>query len=436
MNSHRKMLTFITLLMMCVSLMAGCGKKQIQNQKAVPSTSIAAVKTPVYPKSISFNDYDNQMKTRNENQLDKNFIKSLDDFTYATSSRLLSDSSRNISYSPASLYMALSIAGTGAKNTTQDEIFSVLGTRGKGIDYISDQNKKLFNLLYSDNEIEKIKIANSVWLQKNRAFKKAFIDNTVNNFYASIFNIDFGDKSSSKLLSNWISENTNGVLSPQISTDKNQIMTILNTIYYKNEWTDKFDENNTKPDNFYPSDGSNVQCDFMNNTYIIHGFIKGEGFTASYLDLKNGDNMVFVLPDKGLSVKDLLSTPQKAASLFQFENMKSGKVIFQIPKFSCGNSLDLNDTLKDMGIKSAFEKNADFSGITDGIAFISNIKQQTHIAINEDGVEAAAFTKIDYEGSAMPKNEIAEMILNRPFIYAIESSNSRILFIGVVNNPA
>jgi len=422
--------------MMCVSLIAGCGKEQNQNQKAVTSTSNAAVKTAIYPKSISFNDYDNQMKNRDEDQLDKSFIKSLDDFTYISSSRLLSGSSRNISYSPTSLYMALSIAGTGAKNATQDEIFSVLGTRGKGIDYISGQNKKLFNLLYSDNEIKKLKIANSVWLQKNISFKKAFIDNTVNNFYASIFNIDFGDKNSSKLLSNWISENTNGVLSPQISTDKNQIMSILNTIYYKNEWTDKFDENKTKPDTFYPSDRLNVQCDFMNITYGAHGFIKGEGFTASYLDLKNGDRMLFVLPDKGVSVKSLLSTPQKAATLFQVKNMMSGKVIFQIPKFSYGNSLNLNDTLKGMGIKSAFEKNADFSGITDGIAFISNIKQQTHVAINEDGVEAAAFTKIDFAGSAMPKNEAAEMILNRPFIYAIESSDSRILFIGVVNNPA
>ena len=420
---------------MCVSLMNGCGKKQSQNQKAASSTNNAVAKAPVYPKSISFDDFDSQMKTRKENQLDKSFIKSLADFTYTSVSKLLSDSSKNISYSPTSLYMALSIAGTGAKNTTQDEIFSVLGTRGKGVDYISDQNKKLFNLLYSDNEIDKLKIANSVWLQKNLSFKKVFIDNTVNNFYASIFNIDFGDKNSSMLLSNWISENTNGVLAPQISTDKNQIMSILNTIYYKNQWIDRFDKNKTKPDTFYPSDGSKVKCDFMNNTFFSHGFIKGEGFTTSYLSLKNGDSMIFVLPDKGVSVNALLSTPEKAASLFQLKNMINGKVILQVPKFSYGNSLDLNDTLQAMGIKSAFKRDADFSGITDGTALISNIKQQTHIAINEDGVEAAAFTKLDYAGSTMPKNEVAEMILNRPFIYAIESSNGSILFIGVVNNP-
>ena len=144
---------------------------------------------------------------------------------------------------------------------------------------------------------------------------------------------------------------------------------------------------------------------------------------------------MFILPDKGMSVDNLLSTPEKTALLFNEKESKSGKVIFQIPKFSFGNSLDLNDTLKTLGVKSAFQPEADFSGITEDVAFISNIKQQTHIAIDEKGVEATAFTKIDYAGSAPPNENVAEMILDRPFIFAIKSYDDTILFIGVVNNP-
>lgn len=423
-----KKISFYAICIIMAASISAC------SSKAAPTNNVA-VKAPVYPQSISFDDLGSKIKNREKNQLDKNFIKALDDFSYTSASKLLSGSDKNISYSPTSLYMALSIAGTGAKNATQDEILSVLGTRGKGIDYLSDQNSKLFNLLYSDNKIGKLKIANSVWLQKNIAFKKAFLDNAVNNYYASLFNIDFSDKNSSKLMSKWISENTNGVLSPQCSTDKEQIMSILNTIYYTDEWVDKFDKDKTKSDTFYLSDGSKVQCDFMNNTFLIHGFTRGKGFTTSYLNLKNGGSMIFVLPDKGVSVDKLLSTSQNVESLFQNENRINGKVIFQVPKFTYGNSLELKDTLKSMGIKSAFNNTADFSGITDGTAFISNIKQQTHIAIDEKGVEAAAFTKLNYAGSSPPKNEVAEMILNRPFIFAIKS-NDRVLFIGVVNNPA
>jgi serine protease inhibitor len=408
-----------------------CNSKGTINSKAI--------KDPIYPQSTSFEDYDSQINIRRENELDKGFEKALNDFSYTSSAKLLSSATKNISYSPVSLYMALSIAGTGAKNSTQDEIFSALGASGKSVDYLSEQNSKLFRLLYSNNEIGKLKIANSLWLQKDIIFKNDFISKATESFYASLFNVDFSDKNSSKLMSNWISENTNGVLTPKIVLEKEQLMSILNTIYYKDEWIDRFDKDKTKPDTFYLSDGNEIKCDFMNSTYAVHGFTRSEGFTASSLSLKNNGSMIFVLPNKGVSLDSLLSAPEKISSLFQEGESITGKVIFQVPKFSYGSSLELKDTLSSMGIEAAFKKDADFAGIVDRTTsnspvFISNIKQQTHIAIDEKGVEAAAFTEILYSGSAPSKDEVAEMILNRPFIYAIKS-NGRILFIGVVNNP-
>jgi serpin B len=95
----------------------------------------------------------------------------------------------------------------------------------------------------------------------------------------------------------------------------------------------------------------------------------------------------------------------------------------------------MNDSLKLLGMKSAFDINADFTGITDGGAFISDVNQQTHITIDEKGVEAAAFTRIDFEGSEPPNDNLAEIILDRPFIFSIKSSTGTVLFVGIVNNP-
>lgn len=420
------------MLFLCTVILAvfsSCGNKAI-------STKNTDVENRANVNSSSLTNVSNQIANREKYQTDQNFNQAIDNFSFATTSKLFNSCDKNnISYSPVSLYMALSIAGTGSKNTTQDEIFYVLGTKGKDIDYISDQNSKLSNLLDFDDKIGKLKIANSIWVQKNIAINKTFNDNAVNKFNASLFNIDFGDKNSSKLISNWISKNTNGILSPNIDIDKEQIMTILNTIYYKNEWIDRFDKDKTKTDTFYLSNGSKIQCDFMNSTYSSHEFTRGSGFTASELNLKNGDSMIFVLPDQGISIESLVSTPEKVASIFNNKNNINGKVIFQVPKFSYGNSLKLNDILKSMGMQAAFKNSADFSGITNSTAFISSVKQQIHIGINEEGVQATAFTKIDYMGCARPKDEVAEMILNRPFIFAIKS-NDTILFIGIVNNPA
>ncbi len=107
---------------------------------------------------------------------------------------------------------------------------------------------------------------------------------------------------------------------------------------------------------------------------------------------------------------------------------------WKIPKFSYGSSMDLTEALKQSGIRKAFGRDADFSGISDDKPLtISSASQDVHISIDENGVEAAAFTEIAYAGAAMPQGR-ADMILNRPFLYAIRSQG-QLLFVGICKNP-
>jgi serpin B len=69
------------------------------------------------------------------------------------------------------------------------------------------------------------------------------------------------------------------------------------------------------------------------------------------------------------------------------------------------------------------------------MAYITDVIQETHIGIDEDGVEATAYTQVNFFG-AMPPNGRADMILDRPFIYGIITHDDTILFIGVCENPA
>ena len=59
--------------------------------------------------------------------------------------------------------------------------------------------------------------------------------------------------------------------------------------------------------------------------------------------------------------------------------------------------------------------------------------QEVHIGIDENGVEAAAFTEILWAGAALPQGR-AEMILNRPFLYAVKNKG-QILFVGICQDP-
>ncbi len=392
----------------------------------------------IYPKAYAFEDDNADRNIRQENPVADSFIAAIDDFSYKTGSLILKDTGENANYSPLSLYYALALATTGGENETEAELLTLLGVRDS--QELAEQSGNLYRLLYKDNEIGKLKIANSIWLDDDMdgeriEFKEDFVKGAVENFYASSHSVDFSDSKTGEAMAEWISRNTNDTLSPIIETDPEQILSIINTIYFYDEWIDRFDKSKTEEDIFYLSNGAEVKADFMNQTFGSAGFTKGHGFTRAGLSLKNAGQMLFILPDEGVSPYDLISSSEKMKETFEGGERFTGEVIWEIPKFSFATEFEMVDVLKDLGVNSAFNRDADFSGITDHMAFITNIRQETHIAIDEDGVEASAFTQIDYCGAAMPEGH-ADMILNRPFIYGITAENGSLLFVGICENPA
>ena len=393
--------------------------------------------TAEYPKGYSFNDYDARRKILDENPVEDKFYDSINNFSYKTASQLLKDKNENVMYSPLSLYYALAIATSGSKGETQSQLLKLLNVNDN--EFLSQQCSNFYRLLYKDNEYSKLKIANSLWLDNevdgNKVeFKNDFINNSKNNFYASMFSVDFSSNETGEIMKKWISDNTNGTLEYEFNPDPAQIMSIINTVYFYDEWVNKFDETKTKKDTFYISDKEKTECNFMNNELCSSSYTKGDGYLRSSIDLKNDGNMVFILPDEGVSVNQLLSSPEKINEIFNGGERKSGTVTWKIPKFSYGTSFDIKDSLQALGVTSPFSCDANFKGITDANAWISNIKQKTHIAIDENGVEASAYTEIMYAGAAFSEDK-AEMILNRPFIYGITANKGNLLFIGVCQNP-
>ncbi|RUS46527.1 serpin family protein [Cohnella sp. AR92] len=398
------------------------------------SPSEGALLDVVLPKAYAYDDFGAKQAAIDVNPVDDAFLKALDEFSYKTASQIVAGQSGNTNYSPLSLYYALAMAASGAEGETADELLSLLGVSDPST--LSKQSGNLYRQLYTDNAIAKLKIANSLWMNKKVSWKNKFIKNAAANFYTSSFSMDFSDKKTGEEMAKWVSEHTDGILKPEIEITQDQILSILNTVYFYDEWVNKFKEAETTEDAFYLSDGSTEHSNFMNAKYASADFAKGEGFTRSALSLKNDSRMVFILPDEGVSPQELLSSPEKAKAAFEGGQDGHGEVVWQIPKFRFGTKLDLKDALIRLGLTSAFEQNADFSGITDKRASLTGVRQETHIGIDENGVEASAFTEILYAGGAAPlSKDRAEMVLNRPFIYGITAPNGALLFIGICENP-
>ena len=401
--------------------------------------NINTIAKPIYPKKIGFEDFDEQVKRRED--IDENFLKELGKFSIKSSSLVLSRTNKDINslYSPISLYMALSMAAETANGETQEEILRVLNM--DSIDMVRSETGKLFRKLYYHNEIGKLSLGNSIWLNKDVRFNINTLDLLAKDYYASSFSLDFNDNESSKKISKWVSNQIGGKLKNRyddFSLNQDDVMTLVSTIYFYDEWVDRFNINDTKEDEFYLEDGNIVKSDFMNMKYGSHSFVGVDGYTVSHLNLKNNGRMIFILPDEGLSPFDIISDPQlldEAINSLSTDKRKMGEVIFKIPKFKFLSKLKLKDICEELGIKEIFQETSDFTSLSDTKPlFISDINQSSTISIDEKGVEATAYTKIDYAGAAQP-NGRAEMILNRPFIFAITDVEVSPLFIGIINNP-
>ena len=107
-----------------------------------------------------------------------------------------------------------------------------------------------------------------------------------------------------------------------------------------------------------------------------------------------------------------------------------------LPRFKLEYGVELKRPLKALGMRAAFGK-ADFSGIADLDLFISAVRQQAFVEVNEEGTEAAAVTGMALESSAaMNPAKPFQMIVDRPFLFLIEDQQTRmILFMGVVYDP-
>jgi serpin B len=405
----------------------------------IHGSNIYAIAEPEYPSKIGFDDIDEKRKRMED--IDEEFLEKLETFSLKSSSLVLSkgDNKKNRLYSPISLYMDLSMAAETADGDTQQEILQALDM---DINMMRDETGKLFRRLYFYNEIGKLNLGNSLWLNENIDFNEEMLDLLKEKYYAGSYNIDFSNKEDAKKISKWVSNQTGGKLGnsfDDFALNQDDVMTLINTIYFYDEWIDRFDAKNTKEGEFYLGDGSKVMTDFMNMEYGSHGFVDAKCYTASYLSLKNNNRMVFILPDDGKTPSDIISNPEilgEALDCFSSDDYKTGRVIFKIPKFNFSSKESVKEFCIDLGIKDAFkEETADFSNLSDiKPLFISDIMQNSTISIDEKGVEAAAYTEITYAGAAEPDG-IAEMILDRPFIFAITGIDASPLFVGIINNP-
>ncbi len=359
-----------------------------------------------------------------------------------TAALLCSENNENKVISPLNIYMALSILAEITADASQQQLLDALGA--DSLEALRLEAQNLWKKNYRDDGYMKSILANSLWLNDSIDFKENTINTVAENYYASVFRGTMGSESYNKLLNDWISEQTDGLLTPSIEMTPQTVMMIASTLLFNTKWTNEFNPKLTQKGIFRSADGDK-ECEFMRKEEAMMNYYWEDNFSAVNLPLDVGGRMWFILPDEDTSVNDIFSENAmweliSADSVIinnNSENSKYLRVNLSVPKFDISAKTDLKDTLKELSITNVFdEKTADFSPIAKNSEnlFIDKVTHEVRVKIDEEGVAAAAYTMLPLCGSSLPPDEIIDFVLDRPFAFVITLDESTPLFTGIVNN--
>lgn len=336
----------------------------------------------------------------------------------------------NITVSPLSVSIALGMARNGANGLTQSEMEITLKMSGLTSDEINEYYKVMNNALPVIDPTTKLSIANSIWYRKNFVVKPSFLDVNTTNFNAYVRELDFSQSWAKDTINNWCSVKTKGLI-PTILDDipENAVMYLINAVYFKGIWCNKFDKKQTTESYFYPEKGESVKMNLMQMTDTL---LYATDELADYVDLPYGNkafSMTVIVPKYGKTTNDVLQSMTVDKWNNTVSKLSEEQVQLSLPRFKSENKFLLNDPLIAMGMPTAFTGSADFSRISDERLLISKVIHKTYISVDEDGTEAAAVTAIEMIKTSMPMYPIVRA--DHPFLFVIrEKSTGVILFIG------
>ena len=342
---------------------------------------------------------------------------------------------KNAVYSPVSLYLALGMLTELADGETERQVMSLLGVSDS--ESLRQWTQSLWRQLYHNEKDSALWLGNAAFLNENVTFHKEPLEVLAKDYYASSYRLPMGTRAADKAIAAWLDQQTNDLLTEDtgdIETKTGDLLRLYNTIYYKAAWRDEFFEGATEKDIFTAADGTEQRTDFMHISIEGEDVARGEGYRRASLYLKDGGRMTFYLPDEGVTVEALLQREnflREAGDLLV--DALEVRVNWSVPKFDLHDSLELNDVLQALGVTDAFDAaKADFTPLTEQTAYVESVNQAARVRINEEGMEAAAFTEVQESGAGAPQElPEEEMNLNRPFLFAIWKDGAP-LFVGAV----
>lgn len=368
----------------------------------------------------------------------------------------------NIFISPTSVTLALSMTWNGARGETKEAMAQTLNLSGLTAEEVNKANAFLLSSLRLADPKVQLEIANSLWARKGISFSSEFLKLNQSFYGAEVRTLDFASPAAIKTINTWVAQKTHNRIKSIVSQLlPEDVLVLINAVYFKGKWAHLFDKKLTRERSFYRADGTARPHPLMHQEGEYQ-YYSGEGFQLVRLPYGVGRiSLLVFLPDdwepeepaprqegkkaitgRGLAVLNLAQRLTQENWKRWLGNLQEKKGEIALPKFKLEYEKSLNEVLKEMGMAPAFDwSRANFTGmmsaVTDMQFAISDVRHKSFVEVNEEGTEAAAVTAVKMIATAVPTQpEKFVMIVDRPFLYAIQDEKTgAILFLGAVFDP-
>ncbi|MCC5614528.1 serpin family protein [Nostoc sp. CHAB 5836] len=403
----------------------GCSQVD-SNKSALAQSSLPQPETPLQKKTL---------------KIDAKIVESSNKFGFKLFSEVLKNDrgENNIFISPSSVAIALAMTYNGASGSTQQAMAKTLELQGINLPEInSSYAATLKQLLDNSDRKVQLNIANSLWANRDVSFEPDFLQRIQYFYKAKVSNLNFQDAAAPSIINNWVKENTSGKINKIVEKiEPNQVLFLINAIYFKGKWSNEFDKNQTAPYPFYITSGRQKQHPMMSQNGDYRYYESNQFQAVSLPYGKDGKFSFYIfLPKQNSNLNAFyqnLSIKNWEKWMTQFNKQKG---FIRLPRFKTEYDITLNDALKTLGMEEAFSNKANFSRMGKNFA-ISEVKHKTFVEVNEEGTEAAAATSVGIVTTSLRQEpEPFRMIVDRPFFFAIrDNQTGNVLFMGSIIDP-
>jgi serine protease inhibitor len=343
----------------------------------------------------------------------------------------------NVFISPLSASFALGMTLNGADGETFEGMRQALRIEETDLSRINDAYRDLIALLLELDPSVDMRIGNAIWYRNTFQFHQTFFDTVSHYFAARVAGLDFGNPATVDRINAWVDTATAGKIKKVLDgIQPNNVMFLMNAIYFKGSWRTQFDRARTHDASFATERGGSYTAKMMHlkEQQVALSHVDG----ASAVDLPYGRaafTMTAILPSEGTDVDAFIATLDQSKWERILGGLRQSKADVYLPKFRMEWQDTLNADLKAMGMANAFcEGCANFTRMSPAgrDLFISFVKQNTFVNTNEEGTEAAAVTTVGVDVVSLPPS----IRFDRPFVFVIrERLSGTILFMGKVAVP-